>query len=1071
LEQEGGLVDADILGNLKTLWPEMGEGLIVKQLESPGPNWQKTFYQLLINHRENHSGADDDAEDDDDEEEEVEKGLGGSGGLGLDLGIPAPSTVNSGTPVNKPRMERRSSTSKKETPRPRRSLDTSRASSPNPAANRRELENVAPSTFEPQSSTPIANTVSRIQPQNASQTTQYSHLVAHRTAPTSPARHHQAAAAAAAAQTSTTVAARSSPAPSSISTPTRPRSNTATQAASPSISNRVPVPSGSAYSAGRASVDTGRPTAAQLAAAANGGSSRPVSPLPPPSPNPQARGSSPAGPRRPSVSEGTSSPVGQRIVGRQSMDQARPIISGNVSPSRPLPNPSQQQRGSGHHSYSSPGTVASRVQAITYGQEVPRNSPGLSSPSLKKRSSQDSTMQAPSLVRRATSPTQKLPVANKSAAYGTSTTGVTQVTATQSRVRSNSRSSATGSTTGTGRSHGPINQNSQVPRPSSRSSSRPPSPTKGMRPTSVFDGPPSLHSPTLGMDTDPLFKDITDQLAFMHKSGDREGLESQFDRIRSSILGNGNTTQPTPPVSTASPSVSTNRRSVYGERQQTQMSSGGNGGGDAQFEDAEEEELEEGNGSLGIDLESMSLSSANSGSQHSPYTPTSPLPPQTNLGLALGIGMGSTFQGTKPLAVGGDKTSGSMVSRGGNQATGMTRRHTEETPNASGSSSVSVRSSSRNSSSTRNSTVIPGPSSRPLSLFSTSSRQGSNGNPTSSSSSSTNGNVRTSVGGPTLGRKRSLLGSSRRNTASENDNPTTSSVRYEQTVEGIQPISFSRPSSPVKNPSEFIHPSSIEDHARARANAKPTRLQMRNPGLGLEINSTTSTISNGPASAPMVQGSYSPRSPNLQTPSTIHQMSMPSPALSITSSSASSNHPPSSPAISVASKGWFSSILSWKAAVFTLYSTENLSNTSQECRRILKANGVEVDNAALSVLKCDVKDHSSGKNLKFRISLHSLAIGSNSTSSSPNFNNQTFLPGSSSPAMSSVSRNSTTSNASRINNPYSTSVIFTLEKGQKSNFENVCRNVRNGWALDSSPTAVQASAAGDYDQVVGLGVH
>ncbi|SAM84858.1 related to serine/threonine protein kinase [Ustilago bromivora] len=58
-------IDVDILGNLKTLWYELSEEDIVKELLAPGPSWQKTFYTLLTAHRENHSADDDEDMEDD----------------------------------------------------------------------------------------------------------------------------------------------------------------------------------------------------------------------------------------------------------------------------------------------------------------------------------------------------------------------------------------------------------------------------------------------------------------------------------------------------------------------------------------------------------------------------------------------------------------------------------------------------------------------------------------------------------------------------------------------------------------------------------------------------------------------------------------------------------------------------------------------------------------------------------------------------------------------------------------------------------------------------------------------
>ena len=56
-------IDPDILGNLSTLWPELSHEQIIRRLLEPNENWQKTFYSLLVHHRENH-GTDDEDEDD-----------------------------------------------------------------------------------------------------------------------------------------------------------------------------------------------------------------------------------------------------------------------------------------------------------------------------------------------------------------------------------------------------------------------------------------------------------------------------------------------------------------------------------------------------------------------------------------------------------------------------------------------------------------------------------------------------------------------------------------------------------------------------------------------------------------------------------------------------------------------------------------------------------------------------------------------------------------------------------------------------------------------------------------------
>ncbi|WFD27143.1 hypothetical protein MNAN1_002139 [Malassezia nana] len=55
-------IDPDILGNLSTLWPELSHEQIIRRLLKPGTNWQKTFYSLLVIHRDTY-GTDDEDED------------------------------------------------------------------------------------------------------------------------------------------------------------------------------------------------------------------------------------------------------------------------------------------------------------------------------------------------------------------------------------------------------------------------------------------------------------------------------------------------------------------------------------------------------------------------------------------------------------------------------------------------------------------------------------------------------------------------------------------------------------------------------------------------------------------------------------------------------------------------------------------------------------------------------------------------------------------------------------------------------------------------------------------------
>ena len=65
-------IDPDILGNLSTLWPELSHEQIIRRLLQSGQNWQKTFYTLLVIHRDTHSSDDEDEADDLDEDDRLQ---------------------------------------------------------------------------------------------------------------------------------------------------------------------------------------------------------------------------------------------------------------------------------------------------------------------------------------------------------------------------------------------------------------------------------------------------------------------------------------------------------------------------------------------------------------------------------------------------------------------------------------------------------------------------------------------------------------------------------------------------------------------------------------------------------------------------------------------------------------------------------------------------------------------------------------------------------------------------------------------------------------------------------------
>lgn len=96
-EMDFANLDMDILSNLKTLWPEYNQEDIIAQLTSKGHNWPKTFYTLLIQHRENYSGDEEDEEEFLMEQEQQNARSGNS--LGLSLGITAPPVKDKGSPL------------------------------------------------------------------------------------------------------------------------------------------------------------------------------------------------------------------------------------------------------------------------------------------------------------------------------------------------------------------------------------------------------------------------------------------------------------------------------------------------------------------------------------------------------------------------------------------------------------------------------------------------------------------------------------------------------------------------------------------------------------------------------------------------------------------------------------------------------------------------------------------------------------------------------------------------------------------------------------------------------------
>ncbi|KAE8231951.1 hypothetical protein CF326_g3020 [Tilletia indica] len=272
--------------------------------------------------------------------------------------------------------------------------------------------------------------------------------------------------------------------------------------------------------------------------------------------------------------------------------------------------------------------------------------------------------------------------------------------------------------------------------------------------------------------------------------------------------------------------------------------------------------------------------------------------------------------------------------------------------------------------------------------------------------------------------------------------------------------------------------SSLGAHLQAKG---LTRLQKKNPGLGLDILAPTVSIS-----APEPDATS-------MGPSTL---ALPSPNPSIMSGSSSIVAP--SP-----KQSWFTGLFNWKPASYTLYSTENLSATTTECRRLLNSFGVRTiledaeSDLRVAVLKCvsaEVRDPSGtqviNKPVRFRVEFAILPVGSspaNSTaggsggSSSLAASPAMMVPGTprssvlvpASPALSSRSggagsvsggggsvagggsirassiRSGTTSaSGMSASYGYATNVVVVQEKGPLSSFKHVYALLKRDWELD-----------------------
>lgn len=286
------------------------------------------------------------------------------------------------------------------------------------------------------------------------------------------------------------------------------------------------------------------------------------------------------------------------------------------------------------------------------------------------------------------------------------------------------------------------------------------------------------------------------------------------------------------------------------------------------------------------------------------------------------------------------------------------------------------------------------------------------------------------------------------------------SMSYDQQQVSPQERQTALPVSPA-HPQQELTP--LQSRLAHNASARPTRLQQRNPGLGLDL-----TQQQQQQSTQMQQQNAT--SPSVLSPTTPYH---------------STHGVPSTPSAGPSAKqSWFAGLFNWKATSLHLNSLDGFVGTQMEVKRLLLTSGAKVfieDSEALGSWRCSMKDNNS-KTLRFRIefNISSSPAGSHGGSSllaSPALS----VPGTPmsgtgrgglapSPALSSSSRYS---GAELLNaTGYSTKVTFTLEKGNSQAFKNMYSQLRRDWILDAPGFAGAGTGGAQYSPaMVGLGVN
>lgn len=415
-----------------------------------------------------------------------------------------------------------------------------------------------------------------------------------------------------------------------------------------------------------------------------------------------------------------------------------------------------------------------------------------------------------------------------------------------------------------------------------------------------------------------------------------------------------------------------------------------------QFEDAEEEAGEY------VEVDSARSSRTRETMPTSPYTPTSPLPPSSGASPKV-----------KPLSISDKVAPGPRPSSRAAATTPATGRPSSQEHGAS---------VSRRESYSQAGHATEQPNASP---------QMKQGGATMDKSSF-------------LGRRRSILSMRSKASAQSEDAQSVSgrsSVNYENSsqysgVGGSGPLS-----------------------ARLAANAsakKPTRLQQKNPGLGLDLaHSPVKNPGQGIVAAP---GLSSPSMGSSSVPGT-PSMASPGPKQS-----------------------WFAGLFNWKPMTLSLSSYEGFVATQMETKRLLLTSGAKVfieDSEALGAWRCSLKDNN-GKTLRFRIEFNIAQHSPASMLASPALSvpGTPMTPsarGAPSPVLSSHSRASGDTGSILSGAGYSTKVTFSVEKGSTQTFRAMYAHMRQEWTLDSQTGGGMASGAAAQQSpamaTVGLGVN